>query len=425
MLLSMPASLRTVLFRLHWALGLTAGLVLALVGVTGAMMSYEEAIIDLANADRARIAVLDRPHLGPEALVARLDAQRPGLKVNALTLSGDPAVAPHARFANAAKGSARPPSVYLDPYDGTLRGEIRGEATFATIRGLHRWLLLPGEGRGWGRTITGAAAVALLAFLATGLYLRWPKVHAWRIWLKPSLRRPGRPRYWSLHAVVGTWLLPVYAVIALTGLWWSYDAYKSAAIWLLTGKAPEERTIGGASEARLTRRAPEARADRVPGRKGAEKDQGSPPALDKAWSAFQAEEGAGAALATVTLPGPDAGRIRIRWLADASDPPKARNESTFDAATGARLSVSRFSDKGLGQQIADSMLEVHRGRFFGGVFALVFCLAALAMPLLAITGLVLYVLRRRAGAARESAGRRPASGLVAPQSRSAVAQPRP
>ncbi|TXM90924.1 PepSY domain-containing protein, partial [Methylobacterium sp. WL122] len=113
--------------------------------------------------------------------------------------------------------------------------------------------------------------------------------------------------------------------------------------------------------------------------------------------------------ATVTPPGPDAARIRIRWIAEA-DAPKARNESIFDAATGARLSLSRFSDKPLGRQIADSMLEVHRGRFFGAAFALVFCLAALAMPLLAVTGLVLYVLRRRAGAARGSALRRAGGG---------------
>ncbi|GJD44793.1 hypothetical protein AFCDBAGC_2660 [Methylobacterium cerastii] len=417
----MFVSLRTVLFRLHWALGLTAGLVLALVGVTGAMMSYEEAILDLANADRAQVAVQDRPVLGPEALVARLSAERPGLRVGALTFFGDPALAPRARFADDAKaGDVKPggraPSVYLDPYDGTLRGEVRGEATFATIRGLHRWLLLPGEGRGWGRTITGAAALALLVFLATGLVLRWPKVHAWRIWLKPSLRRPGRPRYWSLHAVAGTWLLPVYAVIALTGLWWSYDAYKSAATWLLTG----EVAVKGANKPA------EARADRVGGRKSAERtdksaertdkgaertDKGAdaPPALDKAWAAFRAQEGASAALATVTPPGPDAARIRIRWIAEA-DAPKARNESIFDAATGARLSLSRFSDKPLGRQIADSMLEVHRGRFFGAAFALVFCLAALAMPLLAVTGLVLYVLRRRAGAARGSALRRAGGG---------------
>ena len=399
----MPVSFRTVLFRLHWALGLTAGLVLALVGVTGAMMSYEEAILDLANADRAQVALQDRPPLGPEALVARLAAERPGLRVGALTFSGDPALAPRARFADD-KSGARPPSLYLDPYDGALRGEIRGEATFATIRGLHRWLLLPGEGKGWGRTITGAAAVALLVFLATGLYLRWPKVHAWRIWLKPSLRRPGRPRYWSLHAVAGTWLLPVYAVIALTGLWWSYDAYKSAATWLLTGETAGKGADKGADKP------PEARADRAGGRKGTEKGAEAAPALDKAWAAFRAEEGASAALATVTLPGRDAARIRIRWIAEASDPPKARNESIFDAATGARLSLSRFSDKPLGRQIADSMLEVHRGRFFGAVFALVFCLAALAMPLLAVTGLVLYVLRRRAGAARGSALRRAGGG---------------
>ncbi|TXM72581.1 PepSY domain-containing protein [Methylobacterium sp. WL12] len=459
----MFVSLRTVLFRLHWALGLTAGLVLALVGVTGAMMSYEEAILDLANADRAQVAVQDRPVLGPEALVARLSAERPGLRVGALTFFGDPALAPRARFADDAKaGDVKPggraPSVYLDPYDGTLRGEVRGEATFATIRGLHRLLLLPGEGRGWGRTITGAAALALLVFLATGLVLRWPKVHAWRIWLKPSLRRPGRPRYWSLHAVAGTWLLPVYAVIALTGLWWSYDAYKSAATWLLTG----EVAVKGANKPA------EARADRVGGRKSAERtdksaertdksaertdkgaertdkgaertdkgaertdkgaertdkgaertdkgaertDKGAdaPPALDKAWAAFRAEEGASAALATVTPPGPDAARIRIRWIAEA-DAPKARNESIFDAATGGRLSLSRFSDKPLGRQIADSMLEVHRGRYFGAAFALVFCLAALAMPPLAVTGLVLYVLRRRAGAARGSVLRRAGGG---------------
>ncbi|MGQ7695762.1 PepSY domain-containing protein, partial [Streptococcus suis] len=82
--------------------------------------------------------------------------------------------------------------------------------------------------------------------LATGLYLRWPKVHRWRIWLKPSLSRPGRPRWWSLHAVAGTWLTPVYLVIALTGLTWSYPSFKDGVTWLLAGTP--ERT-------KLTRRA--------------------------------------------------------------------------------------------------------------------------------------------------------------------------
>ena len=167
---------RTVLFRLHWLLGLTAGLVLALVGVTGALLSYEEALTEWANADRAFVTASDAPRLSPAALKARVEAQQPGRVVSSLALWGDPERSPRIRFANDPAMGARPPTLYLDPVDGRTLGEMRLEDTFATIRKLHRWLLLPGDGKGWGRSITGICAIALLVFLATGLYLRWPKL---------------------------------------------------------------------------------------------------------------------------------------------------------------------------------------------------------------------------------------------------------
>ncbi|MCC0809465.1 PepSY domain-containing protein [Methylobacterium sp. W2] len=374
-------TIRTVLFRLHWLLGLTAGLVLALVGVTGAMLSYEEALTEWVNGDRAFVAASDAPRLSPAALKARIEAQRPGLTVSSLTLWGDPERSPRIRFTNDAKLSARPPTLYLDPVEGRELGEMRLESAFATIRKLHRWLLLPGDGKGWGRSITGICTIALLVFLGTGLYLRWPRIHSWRIWLKPSLKRPGRPRWWSLHSIAGTWLIPSYAAIALTGLWWSYDGYRNAATWLLTG---ETRA---------------ARAPRSPG----PPTQVPASALDTAWATFSAGEGAGAYMALIALPGPDLPTLRIRFLANPSDLPKARDEATFDPVTGARLSQARFADKPLGQQMAENMLEVHRGRFFGGIVAFLFFTAALAMPLFAVTGLVLYVLRRGARRRRSMA----------------------
>lgn len=374
-------SLRTLLFRLHWALGLTLGLVLALVGATGALMSYEEALSAWVDRDRAGVAARAAAPLPPETLLARVEAQRPGRTVAALTLPGAGDASVRARFAPDGAGR-RPTSVYVDPYDGAVLGPARWERGFATIRGLHRWLLIPGEGKGWGRTVTGAGALALLAFLATGIILRWPQVHRWRIWLRPGLSRPGRARWWSLHAVAGTWLMPVYLVIALSGLTWSYDWYKDGATRLLTGEATQARPARPAG-----RTEPKEAEEVKPGK--------VPPALDRAWAAFRAGEGREAASAILSVPGPDANAIRIRWLAEGA-PEKARDESRFDRATGAPLSAERFSDKPLGRQIADSMLEVHRGRFFGAVFAFLFFVAALAMPGFAATGLTLYVLRRRA-----------------------------
>ncbi|MBD8907620.1 PepSY-associated TM helix domain-containing protein [Methylorubrum zatmanii] len=389
-------SLRTLLFRLHWALGLTAGFVLAVMGVTGALMSYEEAITAFANRDRVVVAAREaRPAplpgvlapniLAPSILAARIEAQEPGRRVASLTLSQDPAQSAVARFGRDRASGERAPSVYVDPADGTVLGPVRLETAFATVRELHRWLLIPGEGKGWGRTVTGACALALLAFLGSGLYLRWPGRHGWRVWLRPNLARPGRARWWSLHAIVGTWLLPVYATIALSGLWWSYDWYRTGATWVLTGQTPETRPAG-----------------RMPGRTPPADPPVSSSPLDTAWASFSATHDA--ALATLTLPGPDATTIRIRWYAADKGAAILRNETSYDARTGDLLSDRRSDGAGLGQRLADNMLEVHRGRFFGAPVALLFCLAALAMPGFAATGLTLYILRRRAGRRRSVGG---------------------
>jgi sulfite reductase (NADPH) flavoprotein alpha-component len=384
-------SLRTVLFRLHWALGLTAGLILALMGLTGALMSYEEAVTALANRDRLAVSAAERQALPPTALAARIGAQAGGRKVEALTLSTDPGTSVHVRFARDPETRARPPSVYADPYDGTVLGLVRLEAAFATVRELHRWLLIPGGSKGWGRTITGACVWVLLAFLATGLYLRWPQVHRWRIWLKPSLSRPGRARWWSLHAVAGTWLVPVYLVTALTGLTWSYPWFKDG----ITG------LLAGSPEAAKPARAPGRQEGR--GRPADEDATASGPSLDRAWAAFRADEGREAGSVILVVPGADAKAIRIRWLPRGVDAPSARNEARYDAATGALVSAEHAADLPLGRRLVENILEVHRGRFFGDLFALLFCLAALAMPGFAATGLTLYVLRRRAGARRRIA----------------------
>ena len=141
-------SLRTLLFRLHWALGLTAGLVLALMGLTGALMSYEEAVTAFANRDRLEVAPGGRTALSPATLAARIDAQAGGRVADALTLSDDPRASVHVRFARDPGTRARPPSEYADPYDGALLGPVRGEPSVdrAALAGILLGLAAVGDG---------------------------------------------------------------------------------------------------------------------------------------------------------------------------------------------------------------------------------------------------------------------------------------
>ncbi|MEH3147088.1 MAG: PepSY-associated TM helix domain-containing protein [Methylobacterium frigidaeris] len=378
------ARLRGVLFRIHWFVGLAAGLVLVVMGLTGAAMSFEDEILRGLNPGIVTVEAAGRTPLAPDALIARLAEARPGARVTSVTVPGTSGEAAQLRLAPGPGGQGRGETLRVDPYDGRILGEARGEAAFAFILRLHRWLALPGGGDGPGRQITGAAAIGLVFLSLSGLYLRWPAVRAtdWRTWLKPALGRRGRPLYWSLHAVIGTWVLVVYLVIALTGLWWSYGWYRAGATMLLTGRAP----------------AAEARAPRDEAGRG-----GPPPALDPAFAAFRAAAGP-YAWASVSVPRNPAGTIRIRSVAADASHPRARDE--WRIRPDGRIEASTlYAAEPLGQRIATAMLDLHQGRWFGLPGTVAFMLAALAMPVFAVTGLLLYLGRRRS---RRRAARGPA-----------------
>ncbi|MFG3756924.1 PepSY domain-containing protein, partial [Klebsiella pneumoniae] len=112
--------------------------------------------------------------------------------------------------------------------------------------------------------------------------LRWPRrVRSLRAWLKPELALRGRGLHRSLHSVVATWVLPVYLVIALTALWYSFEWYKDGAKWLLA-RPP-------ATAAPMQKKPPRGAAPEV-----------AAVGFDRAWSTFLHEQGSRFATAQLT-----------------------------------------------------------------------------------------------------------------------------
>ncbi|WFU41655.1 PepSY-associated TM helix domain-containing protein [Bradyrhizobium sp. CB82] len=379
--------IKALLLEVHSVLGLVIALVLAVIGITGAIMTFEDETLDHLNADIMHVAPRALPMLTPDQLVVRLKATQDVGKVSGLMMTRDASAAVHVRFARDGQ-SARPSSLYVDPYDARVLGTPRGEEFFATVRRLHRWLLLPGDGNGYGRQITGIAALGLIALLVSGLVLRWPqRAGSVKMWLKPNVALRGRGLHRSLHAVIGTWVLPIYLAMTLTGLWYSFDWYKECVVWLLSRPST--------AAARMPPKSPHAPAS----------ESAETPGFDRAWSTFLREQSSPFARAQLTLPGANGTVMRVRSWPQESTLEGARDEFRIDAVTGRLVSADSSANRTLGERAIAGVLDIHRGAILGWPGKLAFMLAAGLMPLFAVTGVLLYLSRRRhrrAGGAGES-----------------------
>ncbi|WP_407159300.1 PepSY-associated TM helix domain-containing protein [Bradyrhizobium sp. STM 3557] len=377
-------AIKAALLQIHSIIGLVIALLLTVVALTGVTMSFEEEIQAGLNAGMSHVEARQAPLLTPDELIARLPPSDG--RVAAIMLSSDPTSAVRIRFAPS-HGGSRPTSVFVDPYDAHVLGTPRGEEFFATVRRLHRWLLIPGDAKGYGRQITGIATISLLVLLISGLVLRWPhRAASAKMWLKPNFGLRGRGLHRSLHAVIGTWVLPIYLVMTLTGLWYSFDWYKNGAVWLLS----RPRAADAELEPKAPRGARAAKSDVQAGTKR----ESRPLALDRVWATFQQLERNRFRTVLMNLPAGDATIVRVRaWAEDSTEGP--RDEFRIDAASGELVSSELYADKTIGERMLMRVLDIHRGSIFGWPGKLVFMLAAAAMPLFAVTGLLLYVSRRR------------------------------
>jgi sulfite reductase (NADPH) flavoprotein alpha-component len=375
---------RKVLFQLHWIFGITVGIVLAIVGTTGALLSFEQQIVALLAGDSRQVSANSRTPLAPAELLTRVAANEPEKRITGLSVAREPSETVRVTFAPREQR-------YVDPYTGALLPAASGGAEnfFRNVRQLHRWLMLGDLGdRDIGRQIVGASTLLLIFMALTGLYLRWPRGPAARrlkTWLVPEFRLKGRAFLWNLHSVIGTWVLPVYLVIALTGLQWSYEWYRDG-LYSIGGV---ERPAGGEGGPRE-------------GRSGGQREAHGTAGIASfalAWETF-AREAAGFTSVTVNLAaGPDR-PLEFRYL-DAQ-PSHERAFNTLAIGKEGRVAKSeRYRDKKLAAQLVSSIFPLHSGSYFGLAGVIVFLMASLAMPLFAVTGWLMY-LRRRALRARRA-----------------------
>ncbi|WP_291371524.1 MULTISPECIES: sulfite reductase flavoprotein subunit alpha [unclassified Acinetobacter] len=407
--------LKKIFFQIHWFLGITAGLILSIMGVTGAIYSYEQPIQKWLNPDSYTVQVEKQDKLTPAELYQHFQKTDPEMKINSITVAKDPTASSSINIVK--EGARKGYTMMINPYTAQVLPEIKGREFFKFIEQLHRNLTVGPL----GKQITGACTLMLLIFIFSGLYLRWPKKHSFKQWfmIKPQLK--GRNFIWDLHAVVGTWVVVFFLIIACTGLTWSYGWWRSG-LYTVMGVEQQKESKGETEkprdgEERGKREGSEPRNSATGNREKAisandhgaageqqrgekrEKKGLSPEqinlALSQSWNGFNAQVGRDYSSITLNVPKKANGELEISFVDVIPQHERARNKATFDYQASAIKKMEIYEDKKLNEKIMSSILPVHRGSFFGPVYQFFAMLAALSMPLFFITGWMLYLKRRK------------------------------
>jgi uncharacterized iron-regulated membrane protein len=370
--------LRPILFWSHLAAGLAAGIFVFIMAVSGVLVTYEHAIIDRVASATSVPVPADESRLAVDELAAIAEPRSEGARMVMLS------------FRNRADA---PVTVYqigkgqfaLDPYSGIEvdNPASRVEGFFHEIIDWHRWLGLEGDGRAVGKAIMGAANLAFLFLVVTGIYLWLPRVWKWPFFRKNLVFGRQLPtskaRDYNWHHVFGFWALVPLFFIVVSGVVISYP-WANAMLYQAFGEQAPRRQ----GPAFLSGNGMDSAAD------GNEKIRPQDLAtLEQAFEAARATDDSWTKINLIVPPDPQSPTVRVLVNNSGGILPMQRTTLIFDRVASEIRSSEGYDDMTSGQKARMFMRFVHTGEQFGLVGSTIAGLATLAACFLVYSGFAL------------------------------------
>ncbi len=372
---------RSILQFLHLWIGLIFSIPFVLIGLTGSIIIFIQAMPDLT-----RPSATARGEMQPLVkVIAAAEAAAPQFgTVAALVLPdspGDPIraqfVPPGVQPANFNPNNGR--SLFLDPVSLEVLGDAerrRAGPFMQTVTSIHIAMMAPGY---YGLHFVGFMGVFMVLFGASGLVLWWPRSGQWRFAFGIKRGARGFRLHRDLHGAVGFWSLFVLLVVSLSGVMLAFPVtFQDTVGAVLPLDAP-------VSEATLDPKLIASLADP------------NAPTVDEAVMLADAAV-PNARVAAIQLPPPEGGVYMVALNANpyGNGQPQI---SAFVAPGGEVFSIVDPRNFSIGKRFLVWLRVLHYGQGWGEVWRVLVFLSGFLPLLFAITGLRMWQLKR--------AGRRP------------------
>lgn len=365
-------------FKIHLYLGLTAGIILMVIGITGTLLSFQKEIIWLFNKNSYVVEVIGE-RLSEKQIIDNFNSKFPKAKIKALTINSDPSSSVVINIASNAKGKAgrRGINYYINPYNSEILPNVEGAKTFKFIEKIHRGLIAGDV----GKQIVGASTLLLLVLMLSGVVVYFPRLK--KAFFKSftfKFKHKGRSFLSTMHSALGMWVLPFYLVSTITGLslsyhWFSDILYNSAGV---EKKSHKKHSMKNAVLNMVQNR---------------QKEDLSSQKIQNVFDLFK-ENITDYSSASLKF---EAKRdvFTLNYLKKEPQHYRARNEISLDLKNNTIVKHEEFSKQPLEEKLLKSMIQVHTGEYFGRIGQILMLLASSTMALFTITGFMMYFQRRK------------------------------
>ena len=377
---------KNIWFKLHLILGLSAGFILLIVGFTGAILSFEKEILNLINKDTFKVVAQEQGKLSTKELLEKFQEQKPQSKINSITFSSSNDNSSMINVAGVGENARKGVTYYVNPYTAEILPEVSGQIFFKTVESIHRRLLLDD----FGKQVVGISVICLLFLMFSGIYIYYPRLKkSFLQSLKLNFQSKGRFFLSNLHSVIGMWVIPFYLVASLTGLYWSYDWF-SDSLHQITGVEKTKKHMHHSQEKNNQQN--EMKTLQIVEKKSFDDVSF---AVDTFNTLIENK------YSTATLKLEPKGTVYSFSYLSNSHHDHSKNTFELDIKTKEIVKHDKFEDKTLIQKLMGSILPLHTGEYFGVVGQTLMFLASLMMPLFTVTGLMLYIKRRKKNIIKE------------------------
>lgn len=216
----------------HLYLGIFAGTVLTVVGLTGGILAFQDEI-DRALNPKLFTTLEQQKRIPLEDIIPLVQTKHPEKKFEYAMVTDDESPTSTYRFYSFKDQT----EFFADPYTAEITGKRIASSSFIRIvTTIHRTLFVPGI----GSYIVGFAALSLIILTISGIRLWLPKkLKHLKKSLSVDFKTSFKKQNYDLHKVIGVFTAPVVLTLALTGVVICFSTFFIALLFLLNGRSPQ------------------------------------------------------------------------------------------------------------------------------------------------------------------------------------------